>query len=125
QTDLTEEQRELARTVQESSQSLLVVLNDVLDLSKVEAGRLFLERIPFNVSFATQDATRLMSATAKNKRLVLTHQLDTRIPELLMGDPERFRQVLLNLVGNAVKFTQKGEVSVTAELVSETATTAT
>lgn len=125
QTDLTPEQREFAETVQESSQSLLMVLNDVLDLSKVEAGRLFLEHVPFNVSFATQDATRLMSAAAKNKGLTLSHEIDTSIPELVVGDPERFRQVLLNLVGNAVKFTQKGCVSVTARLVSETTTTAT
>jgi len=125
QTDLDEEQREYAETVQASSQSLLTVLNDVLDLSKVEAGKLELDQIPFNVAFATQDATRLMSAAAKNKGLTLIHQIDTSIPDLVIGDPERFRQVLLNLVGNAVKFTQKGEVSVTAQLVYEDKNTAT
>lgn len=124
-TELSDEQREYAQTVQESSESLLVLLNDVLDLSKVEAGRLFLEKVPYNVSFATQDATRLMSAAAKNKGLTLTHQIDTSIPELLIGDPERFRQILLNLVGNAVKFTQRGEVSVTAQLFAETPSSAT
>lgn len=124
-TTLDDEQREYAQTVQESSESLLTVLNDVLDLSKIEAGKLELDTVPFNVIYATQDATRLMAAAAKNKGLALTHQIDTGIPELLIGDPERFRQLLLNLVGNAVKFTHRGEVSVTAQLLSEDQNTAT
>lgn len=119
QSNLDEEQKELARTVQASSESLLTVLNDVLDLSKVEAGKLTLEANPFNVSFTTQDATRLMAATAKNKGLDLSHQIDLAIPELVIGDAERLRQILLNLIGNAVKFTQKGSVSVQAKVLEE------
>ena len=98
-------------------------MNDVLDLSKIEAGKLELEAIPFNVSFATQDATRLMSAAAKNKGLTLTTQIDGDIPELVIGNPERFRQILLNLIGNAVKFTHKGEVIIHAAPVGEDANT--
>jgi osomolarity two-component system, sensor histidine kinase TcsA len=125
QTDLNDEQRDLARTVQASSQSLLTILNDVLDLSRIEAGKLHLEPIPFNVSFTSQDATRLMSAAAKSKGLMLTHQIDARLPELVIGDPERLRQILLNLIGNAVKFTHKGEITVEAKMIDEDADTLT
>lgn len=119
QTNLNTEQLEFAKIVQESAQSLLTVLNDVLDLSKIESGRLDLEQIPFNVSFATQDATRLMLAAARNKGLNLNHQIDASLPDLVIGDPERLRQVLLNLIGNAVKFTPSGEVEVKVSKVAE------
>lgn len=121
QTHLSEEQLEYAKTVQASSQSLLTVLNDVLDLSKIEAGKLDIEKIPFDISFITQDATRLMSAAAKNKGLKLSHQADVGIPDLVVGDPERLRQVLLNLIGNAVKFTKRGEISVQIKVLAEDA----
>lgn len=119
QTELTEEQLEFASTVHESAQSLLTVLNDVLDLSKIESGRMEVEQVPFNVSYTTQDATRLMSAAAKNKDLLLTHEIAVDLPDLVIGDPERLRQVLLNLIGNAVKFTQEGGVSVKATRLTE------
>jgi PAS domain S-box-containing protein len=125
QTDLNADQLEFARTVQESAQSLLTVLNDVLDLSKIESGRLDLEQIPFSVSFATQDATRLMLAAARNKGLKLSHEIDASLPELVIGDPERLRQVLLNLIGNAVKFTPRGQVDVRVKKVMEDSQTVT
>jgi signal transduction histidine kinase len=118
-TNLDEEQRELAMTVQASSQSLLTVLNDVLDLSKIEAGKVRLESLPFNIICVTQDTVRLMAAAAKRKGLEMTSKIDHRLPDMVVGDAERLRQILLNLIGNAVKFTEAGEVEVTAELLEE------
>ncbi len=111
-TELNEEQLEYASAVHSSSQSLLTVLNAVLDLSKIEAGKMTLEWIPFNAVYVVQDSVRLMVAAAKSKGIALTSFLDQNIPGLLMGDPERLREVLLNLIGNAVKFTDCGEVHV-------------
>ena len=117
-TELSSEQKELAQTVHESSESLLTIVNNLLDLSKLEAGKLTLEHIPFNVKTLVQDCARLMAAAASSKDVALNITLDQRLPELVVGDPDRLRQILLNLIGNAVKFTPKGEVNIKLTLRS-------
>jgi osomolarity two-component system sensor histidine kinase TcsA len=124
-TELTDEQREYAETVHASSQSLLTILNDVLDLAKVEAGKIHLESVPFDLSLVSCDAVRLMTAAAKNKELELTCDIKPGIPDTVIGDPERLWQILLNMVGNAIKFTADGGVYITIEVMSEYDNTAT
>jgi signal transduction histidine kinase/ActR/RegA family two-component response regulator len=113
-TSLTPEQRELAKTAGESAQALLNIVNDILDLSKIEAGKASLETVPFNLIFLIQDVSRLLSESANKKGLRLTTSVDQGIPQFVFGDPSRMRQVLLNLIGNSIKFTERGEVSVKA-----------
>ena len=110
--DLDDEQREYLQIVKSSSESLLAVLNDVLDFSKIEAGKLLIERIPFSLSRTIGDALRAMSLEAHEKRLELVCDIARDVPVNVMGDPGRLRQILVNLVGNAIKFTEKGEVVV-------------
>lgn len=116
--DLDEEQRTLAFTVQESAESLLTIVNDLLDLSKIEAGKLSLEVAPFNPNFLMQDAARLLYAAAKNKGVAVHTRIDHSIPQFVCGDPQRLRQVLINLIGNALKFTNEGEINVESRLLS-------
>lgn len=117
---LESDQRKLVDILTASSTALLGILNDILDLAKIEAGRTTLEEIPFNVMFVVQDATRAMSVAAASKQLSLRLNMDYGLPELVNGDPVRLRQVLLNLIGNAVKFTEQGEIVVEARLESRT-----
>ena len=112
--DLDDEQREYLQIVKSSSESLLSVLNDVLDFSKIEAGKLLIERIPFNLWRTVGDALRTMSLEAHEKRLELVCDIARDVPANVIGDPGRLRQILVNLVGNAIKFTEKGEVIVRA-----------
>lgn len=121
-TDLEDEQRSLAETVRDSSLQLLYVLNDILDLSKIESGNMRLEHVPFNLMCVVRDSARLMSAAAQAKGLALGSHLDHHIPELVNGDPERVRQILLNLIGNAIKFTDSGAVTIHTVVEEETAT---
>jgi two-component system sensor histidine kinase/response regulator len=111
-TPLNEEQRDIARTLCQSSDTLLTLINDILDFSKIEADRLELEAIDFHLAEQLQAAVELQTETAASKGLELVFQIDPAIPTHVRGDPIRLRQVLLNLVGNAVKFTAHGEVSV-------------
>ena len=111
---LDDEQREYLQIVKSSSESLLSVLNEVLDFSKIEAGKLLIERIPFNLSRTIGDALRTMSLAAHEKRLELVCDIAREVPVNVMGDPGRLRQILVNLVGNAIKFTEKGEIVVRA-----------
>jgi two-component system sensor histidine kinase/response regulator len=104
-------QRDYAETIRDSGTSLLTVINDILDFSKVEAGKLELERLDVDLRDTIEDVARLLSIQAHAKGLELTAQIDARVPELVQGDAGRFRQILLNLAGNAIKFTAKGEVS--------------
>jgi two-component system sensor histidine kinase/response regulator len=112
QTRLTPPQREYIRTANESAEALLTILNDILDVSKIEAGRLALDQAPFSLRDAVEDAVKLFATRAHAKRLELACHIPADVPDALVGDPGRLRQVLVNLVGNAIKFTAAGEVIV-------------
>jgi PAS domain S-box-containing protein len=112
-TALDPEQREFATTVRGSSESLLIVLNDILDFSKIEAGKLEFEAIDFDLQELVDGALNLLSAQIHSKHLKLTASIGSGIPRNLRGDPNRLRQVFINLLGNAVKFTERGEVVLT------------
>ena len=117
--DLTEEQREYASTIQLSGESLLSIINDILDFSKIEAGEMRLETIDFDLRMAVEDVVALFAERAHEKGLELASLVDYDVPTALEGDPGRIRQVLTNLVGNAIKFTEEGEVVLRAELAEE------
>jgi two-component system, sensor histidine kinase and response regulator len=104
-------QRDYAETIRDSGTSLLTVINDILDFSKVEAGKLELEQLEVDLRDIVEDVARLLSIQAHTKGLELTVEVDSRLPDLVKGDAGRIRQILLNLAGNAIKFTSKGEVS--------------
>ncbi len=104
-------QRDYAETIRDSGTSLLTVINDILDFSKVEAGKLELEQVEVDLRDTFEDVARLLSIQAHAKGLELTAQIDSKLPDLVKGDAGRIRQILLNLAGNAIKFTAKGEVS--------------
>jgi signal transduction histidine kinase/CheY-like chemotaxis protein len=110
-TRLNSMQRDYAETIRDSGTSLLTVINDILDFSKVEAGKLELENLEVDLRDTFEDVARLLSIEAHAKQLELTAQIDTKLPDLVKGDAGRIRQILLNLAGNAIKFTAKGEVS--------------
>jgi signal transduction histidine kinase len=113
-TDLHQDQREYLHIAKTSADSLLRLLNDILDFSKIEAGRMELESIPFSVRECVAGAVRALEFTAREKRLALSWMVAADVPYSLMGDPSRLRQVLLNLINNAVKFTAIGSVQVQA-----------
>jgi signal transduction histidine kinase/CheY-like chemotaxis protein len=110
-TDLDALQRDYAETIRDSGSSLLTVINDILDFSKVEAGKLELEQLDLDLRDTFEDVARLVSIQAHAKGLEVTAQIDPKLPDFVKGDAGRVRQILLNLAGNAVKFTAKGEVS--------------
>ena len=112
QTKLTAQQRDYLQTTRESAESLLTIINDILDVSKIEARRLTLERAPFRFRDTVEDGARLLSIRAAEKGLELACRIAPEIPDALIGDAGRLRQIILNLVGNAVKFTDEGEVVV-------------
>ncbi len=111
-TELDDTQRRYAETVRSSSESLLALLNDILDFSKIEAGKLELETLDFNLLALLDDLVVTMAVRANEKKLELMCTTDIDVPALLRGDPGRLRQVLINLLGNAIKFTPQGEVLV-------------
>jgi signal transduction histidine kinase/DNA-binding response OmpR family regulator len=113
-TDLDTRQRELVDTVHASGESLLVIINDILDFSKIEAGELTLESRPFALGPCVQQAINLVALTADAKGLYLSGHLADDCPPTVLGDESRIRQILVNLIGNAVKFTEHGAVTVTA-----------
>ncbi|MEW6266109.1 MAG: PAS domain S-box protein [Thermodesulfobacteriota bacterium] len=117
-TDLTEEQHEYLNLIKTSADGLQTLLNDVLDLSKIEAGRLDLEDIPFRLRGALKEAVDTLAPRARQKGLELILDVQPDAPDHLEGDPGRLRQIILNLVGNAIKFTEQGRVSLEAELES-------
>ena len=123
-TDLDSEQRDYAKTIQNSGNSLLSVINDILDFSKIEAGKLTLEPIPFDLALAITDSVELFAARATEKKLELICRQAPDLPVRVIGDPGRLRQVLSNLLGNAIKFTQHGHIYVDATCTSSDLTAA-
>jgi signal transduction histidine kinase/DNA-binding response OmpR family regulator len=119
-TELTPEQREYVMMLKSSGDSLLAVINDILDFSKIESGKMELDPIEFNLQDSIADTMRVLALRAHQKGLELAYQVGPEIPTYVVGDPGRLRQILVNLVGNAIKFTQKGEVVVQAQLASQT-----
>jgi PAS domain S-box-containing protein len=113
-TQLTPEQRDYLAMVKSSADALLGVINDILDFSKIEAGRLDLESVPLSPLDCIEEALHPLALRAQQKGLELTWSVEGDIPDLVLGDPTRLRQILINLVGNAIKFTKQGEVSVKA-----------
>lgn len=111
-TRLDEEQREFATTIRSSGNALLALINDILDFSKIEAGKIELESAPFDVIDSVEDALELVGVRAAEKRLRLLYFVDQDVPAKIIGDAGRVRQVLVNLVSNAVKFTEKGAITV-------------
>lgn len=118
-TDLSSEQREYLDAAHASAESLLSLLNEILDFSKIEAGRLELDVICFSVRECVAGAVNTLSAAARQKGLVLNYNL-ADVPDVLVGDPVRVRQILLNLIDNAIKFTDEGSISVTVQVESRT-----
>lgn len=119
ESELTPEQRKLAKTVKSSGAGLLTIINDILDFSKVEAGKLDLELIPFNLGRMVEDIGITMSYQSQMKGLQLICPANPVIQQWVKSDPGRIRQVLTNLIGNAIKFTERGEVAVYVSLVEE------
>jgi signal transduction histidine kinase/DNA-binding response OmpR family regulator/CHASE3 domain sensor protein len=114
-TELTAEQRQHLQTVTSSSHILMAIINDVLDYSKIEAGKLGVEHVPFDLQAAVAEVGQLLCERAEQKQIELVLSTDPLVPQLLNGDPGRTRQVLMNLVGNAIKFTNAGHVVVRVE----------
>ncbi len=120
-TELDDYQRDCAETVKQSAESLLTIINDILDFSKIEAGRLDLEIIDFDPVASVQEVIDLLTPQAAEKGLHLEVEIDPGLPRTLRGDPGRIRQVLLNLLANALKFTERGSVRLSARHVSSDA----
>jgi len=117
-TALTGEQREFLSVVKSSAESLLTIINDILDFSKIEAGKLQVEQISFDLHRVVAETLKTLTLPAREKNLELLSEIRSDVPRQVFGDPSRIRQVLLNLLGNAVKFTEKGEIKVRTELIS-------
>ncbi|MCP4544255.1 MAG: response regulator [Chloroflexi bacterium] len=111
-TDLTTEQYEFVETVRSSGDALLTIINDILDFSKIEAGKMDLETQPLDVRECVESALDLLATKAADKGLELAYQMDTQVPAAIVGDVTRLRQILINLLNNAIKFTEEGEVVV-------------
>ncbi|WP_052360818.1 response regulator [Geminisphaera colitermitum] len=122
-TRLSPEQREFAEIVQKSAEALLAVINDILDFSKIESGRLNIDEVEFDLRTVVEDTLALLGERAIDKEIELTCEFPSGLPTALRGDPGRIRQIITNLVGNAIKFTERGEVSVTVTRIQETNTT--
>ena len=112
-TDLTEHQKDYLRTIESSAKHLLAIINNILDFSKLEAGRLSFEKIPFNLSDTVYDTVNLLLPTVYEKNIDLSVDIDSGVPDLVVGDPLRLQQILTNILGNAVKFTNQGSVTLT------------
>ena len=115
-TSLNEQQAQYVRTINRSGEALLDVVNDILDFSKIEAGKLELEKIPFRIEDIAEEAIALLSEHAHRKGLGMSLQIDPSLPACVLGDPGRLRQILINLLGNGVKFTSKGQVDLAVSL---------
>ncbi|MFW8634935.1 response regulator [Cribrihabitans pelagius] len=118
-TKLTPQQREYAQIIMQAGDTLLALINDILDFSKIEAGRLELETAPFRLRDLLGDTLHTLAMRAAEKGLELAHHIPPEVPDRLMGDPTRLRQIIVNLVGNAIKFTEAGEVIVYTRLADQ------
>jgi signal transduction histidine kinase/ActR/RegA family two-component response regulator len=117
-TDLTPEQQEYLTTVKDSANALLRLLNDILDFSKIEAGKLDLESLPFQLRHSLSTIMKALAIRAQQKELDVVYSVHAAVPDSLIGDVGRLRQILINLVGNAIKFTHQGEVAVDVALAA-------
>ncbi len=115
-TSLTSEQYEFVETVRNSGDALLTIINDILDFSKIEAGKMDLEKQPFDLRECVESALDLLTTRATAKRLELAYLMDAQVPAAIVGDVTRLRQILINLIGNAIKFTEEGEVVVSVDI---------
>ncbi|MBN2807751.1 MAG: response regulator [Prolixibacteraceae bacterium] len=118
-TDMSEKQKEYLSAIKLSGDSLIVLINDILDLAKVDAGKMVFEQIPFKLSLSISAMLHLFEPKIQEKNLVLHTDYDKRIPEVLLGDPVRLHQIILNLLSNAVKFTTQGKIVVKVHLLEE------
>jgi len=118
-TDLTDKQKEYLTAIKESGDTLIVLINDILDLAKVDAGKMTFEKIPFKMASSISAMLHLFETKIQESNLTLIKEYDDKIPEILVGDPVRLHQIILNLVSNAVKFTAKGKIIVTVHLLKE------
>jgi len=118
-TDLSVKQKEYLTSIKMSGDALIVLINDILDLAKVDAGKMTFEQIPFKMSLSIAAMLHLFETKIQEKNLTLIKEYDDRIPDVLVGDPVRLHQIILNLVSNAVKFTSIGKISVSIQLLSE------
>ncbi|MDH5517266.1 MAG: response regulator [Gammaproteobacteria bacterium] len=116
ETDLIRDQKDFVSTAYKSAETLLTLLNDILDFSKIEAGAIELENIDFNLHEAIEDVAALLAESAHKKELELITHVATNVPMMVKGDPTRLRQILFNLTNNAIKFTQHGEIIISAKL---------
>ncbi len=117
---LNREQQECVHTIVDSGETLLTIIDDLLDISKLDAGKLEIENLPFIVDEAVEQAMALMKLRADEKGLALNSVIDAQIPSVVVGEPLRLRQIILNLVSNAIKFTEKGSITVEARMESQT-----
>ena len=118
-TDLSEKQKEYLQAIKISGDTLIVLINDILDLAKVDAGKMTFEQIPFKMATSLSAMLHLFETKIQEKNLELVIDYDTTIPEVLLGDHIRLHQIILNLVSNAVKFTSKGKITVRVQMISE------
>ena len=118
-TQLDEEQRQYLSTIQLSSQSLLAIINDILDYSKIEAGKLEIESVSFNIFELVENSLVIFTSLARKKELILTSDISSELPIAILGDPTRIRQIILNFVSNAVKFTDEGSIIIKVTIESE------
>jgi signal transduction histidine kinase/CheY-like chemotaxis protein len=119
ETNLNDEQMDYTRTVQSSAESLLSIIDDILDFSKIEAGKMTLDRIEFSLRSCLEEVSEMMATRVRGHAVELNCVVPPALPERLLGDPGRIRQMLTNLVGNAVKFTEQGEIVVEATLIGD------
>ncbi|MEI9912049.1 MAG: ATP-binding protein [Bacteroidota bacterium] len=124
-TDLTGKQKEYLTAIKMSGDALIVLINDILDLAKVDAGKMVFEQTPFKMALSISAMLHLFETKIQEKNLELVKEYDNKIPEVLVGDPVRLHQIILNLVSNAVKFTTKGKITVSVNLLNEDEETAT
>ena len=118
-TDLTVKQREYLNAIKLSGDALIVLINDILDLAKVDAGKMVFEKTPFKLALSISAMLHLFETKIQEKNLQLIKEYDQTIPEVLVGDPVRLHQIILNLVSNAVKFTNTGNITVSVRSVKE------